>query len=65
MLFFIVNPKRESEFKIAVTLGVKDISSMYITLENPYVYILYVYYLRIKLDFASVDPSNERDNDRH
>ena len=44
------NPKRELEFKIAVTVGLKDISFMYnITLENPYVYILYVYYLRIKL----------------
>ena len=47
----ILNPKSEFEFKMAVTVGLQDISSMYITLENPYVYTLHVYYLRIKLDW--------------
>ena len=64
-VYLVLNPKRELEFKMAVTVGLQDISSVYITLGHPYVYILYVYYLRIKLEFASVDPSNERDNDRH
>ena len=34
---------------MVVTVGLQDISSMYITLETSYVFILYVYYLRIKL----------------
>ena len=41
--------KRELEFKMVVTVCLQDISSMYITLETSYVFILYVYYLRIKL----------------
>ena len=45
----VVNPKMELEFKMAVTVGLQDRSSMYITLENQCVYILYVYFLRIKL----------------
>ena len=49
MLIVGSKPKRELEFKMAVTVGLQDISSMYITLENPYVYILYVYYSRIKV----------------
>ena len=48
-VYLVVNPKRELEFKMAVTVGLQDISFMYITSENPYVYILYVYYLRVKL----------------
>ena len=48
-VYLVVNPKRELEFKMAITVGLQDISSMYITLENPYIYILYDYYLRIKL----------------
>ena len=38
------------EFKMIVSLGLQDISSKYITLETSYVFILYVYYLRIKLN---------------
>ena len=34
---------------MVVTVGLQDISSMYITLETSYVFILYVFYLRIKL----------------
>ena len=37
MLIVGSKPKRELEFKMAVTVGLQDISSMYITLENPYV----------------------------
>ena len=48
-VYLVVNPKRELESKMAVTVGLQVISSMHITLENPYVYILYVYRLRIKL----------------
>ena len=48
MLYLIVNPK----------VGLQDISSMYLTLENPYAYILYVYYLRIKLTEFCIVPSN-------
>ena len=33
------------EFKMAVTEGFQDISSMYKALENPYVYILYVNFI--------------------
>ena len=47
--YLFVNPKRELEFKIVVIVGLQDKSSMYITLETLYVFILYVYYLRIKL----------------
>ena len=47
-VYLFVNPKRELEFKMVVTVGLPDISSMYITLETS-CFILYVYYLRIKL----------------
>ena len=47
--YLVVNPKSEFEFKMAVTVGLQDISSKFITLENPYVYTLHVYYLRFKL----------------
>ena len=51
---------------MVVTVGLQDISSMYITLETSYVFILYVYYLGIKLTgFSSVDPRKERDNGCH
>ena len=44
--YLVVNLKRELlVFEMAVIVGLQDISSMYITLENPYVYMLYVYYL--------------------
>ena len=51
--------KRSRKFKMVITIGLQDISSKYITLENSNVFILYVYYLRIKLTrfFASVDAS--------
>ena len=46
--YLVVNLKRELlVFEMAVIVGLQDISSMYITLENPYVYMLYVYYLII------------------
>ena len=48
-VYLFVNPKSELKFKMVVTVGLRDISSMYITLETSYVFILYVYYLRIKL----------------
>ena len=41
--------KKDFRFKIVVIVGLQDNSSMYITLETSYVFILYVYYLRIKL----------------
>ena len=41
-VYLVANPKRELEFKMAITVGLQDKSSMYITLENLYVYILYV-----------------------
>ena len=53
----------ELEFKIiAVTVGLQDIhfKHLHITLENPYVYILYVYYLITKLYFAREVVSNIR-----
>ena len=46
------------EYKMAVTVGLQDKSSMFITLENPYIYILYVIIQELNwLDFASVDMS--------
>ena len=42
MLIVGSKPKRELEFKMALIVGLQVISSMYITLENPYVYILCV-----------------------
>ena len=41
-VYLVVNPKRVFEFITAITVGLQDINSFYITLENPYVYILYV-----------------------
>ena len=49
-VYLFVNPKSELEFKMVVTVGLQDISSMYITLEISYVFILYVFYSRIKLN---------------
>ena len=49
-VYLVGNPKRESEFKMAVTVGLQDISSMNITLETSYDFILYVFYSRIKLN---------------
>ena len=43
-VYLVANPKRELEFKMIVSVGLKDI-----TRENQYFYIKYVYYLRIKL----------------
>ena len=48
-VYLFVNPKSELKFKMVVTVGLQDISSMYITLETSYLFILYVYYLRNKL----------------
>ena len=48
---------------MVVTVGLQDISSMYITLETSYIFILYVYHLRSKL--TGVCPSNERDDGHH
>ena len=48
-VYLVVNPKKELEIKMVSTAGLHDISAMYITLETSYVFILYVYYLRIKL----------------
>ena len=48
-VYLVANPKRELEFKMVVTVGLQDISSMYITLETSYVFILYVYYSRFEL----------------
>ena len=48
-VYLFVNPKRELEFKIIVSVALQDISSKYITLETSYVFILYVYYLRIEM----------------
>ena len=48
-VYLFVNPKRELEFKMVVTERLQDISSMYITLETSFVFILYVYYLRIEM----------------
>ena len=48
-VYLVVIPKRGLEFKMAVTVGFLDISSMHIQLETPYVYNLSVYYLIIKL----------------
>ena len=58
-IYLVANSQRDLEFKMVVTLGLQDISSMYITLETSYVFILYVYYIRIKLTkfFASIDAS--------
>ena len=42
-------PNKGVRIKFAATVVLQDISSMFITLENPYVYISYVYSLRIKL----------------
>ena len=39
-VYLVVNPKRELKSKMAVTVGLQDIGSMHITLENPCVYIL-------------------------
>ena len=44
-VYLVVNPKRELDFKVVVTVGLQD----NITLETSYVFNLYVYYLRIKL----------------
>ena len=49
LVFWVANQKRESEFKMVVKVGLQDNSSMNITLETSYDFILYVYYLRIKL----------------
>ena len=49
-VYLVANPKRESEFKMVVTVGLQDISSMNITLETSYDFILYVFYSRIKLN---------------
>ena len=43
--YLVVNPKRELDFKVVVTVGLQD----NITLETFYVFNLYVYHLRIKL----------------
>ena len=44
-VYLVVNPKRELDFKVVITVGLQD----NITLETSYVFNLYVYYLRIKL----------------
>ena len=44
-VYLVVNPKRELDIKVVVTVGLQD----NITLETSYVFNLYVYYLRIKL----------------
>ena len=55
LVFWVANQKRESEFKMVVKVGLQDNSSMNITLETSYDFILYVFYSRIKLKyFASV-----------
>ena len=41
-VYLVANPKRELEFKMVVTVGLEDISSMYIILDTSYVFILYV-----------------------
>ena len=41
-VYLVVNPKRELESKMAVTVGLQVIGSMHITLENPYVYVFYM-----------------------
>ena len=48
-VYLVVNPKRELAFKMVVTVGLQDISSMCITLETSHGLIFYVNYLRIKL----------------
>ena len=61
-----VNPKGEFDIKMVVTVGLQDISSMYITLETSYVFIfMFIIQDLSWLDFASVDSRNERDNGRH
>ena len=45
-VYLVANPKREFEYIMVVTVGLQDISSMYITPETSYDLILYVYYLR-------------------
>ena len=44
-VYLVVNPKRELDFKVVITVGLQD----NITLETSYAFNLYVYYLRIKL----------------
>ena len=44
-VYLVVNPKRELDIKVVVTVGLQD----NITLETSYAFNLYVYYLRIKL----------------
>ena len=38
-----LNPKSELEFKMVVTVGLYDISSMYITLETTYVFMFFLF----------------------
>ena len=42
-VYLVVNPKRELEFKMAVTVGLQDINSMYITLETH----MFTFYMNI------------------
>ena len=48
-VYLVANQKRELGFKMVVTVGLQDISSMCITLETSHGLIFYVNYLRIKL----------------
>ena len=50
-VYLVVNPKRAMEFKMAVTVGLQDISSMYITLENPNAYTLHIFIIKNYVDW--------------
>ena len=50
---------------MVVTVGLQDISSMYITLKNRFTLYLFIIQELSRLDFVSVDHSNERDIGRH
>ena len=57
-VYLVANPKREFEYIMVVTVGLQDISSMYITPETSYDLILYVYYSRMRLaGFCQSRPS--------
>ena len=52
-VYLVANPKRELEFKMAVTVVLQDIHNMYITRKNPYVYILFYIYILLCLSFKN------------
>ena len=60
-VYFVLNPKRDLEFKMTVTVGLKDIMFFVNNTEKPI--CLHCICLLFK-NFASIDPSNERDNGR-